>query len=150
MHIEDQSQWMSVDGYDKPDTVKVKITHLETGQSKSLDLYTKQRNRITWGSASGDSPHICIKDGFYCFECINCGTKYKIIRPYLCNVQCKVDELLAKAKTKLDKQYVNEFQLMIDTIKINSRLGMFEKASEIFQLLTKRLAHITCHSCNCG
>lgn len=145
MIIEDQSDWMSEEGYSKPDTLPVKITNLETGQSMKVDVYTSSRTRISFSNFFGN----CIPDGLYCFECVNCGISYKINRPYLCNVQCKVDELLAKARTQDQLNEVSKLQLMIDTIIIDTRIGKLEKATETFSLLNKRLNHLTCPSCRC-
>lgn len=147
MVVEDQSEWMSVEGYEKPDIIPVKVTNLSTGHELSQEIYTKQRTLLSLGGSS--QPSSCIPDGIYCFECVNCGSNYRINRPYLCNVQCKVDELLAKAKTQDDKDVVTKLQLMIDSIVIDTRIGKIQKASETFKLLNKRLIHLTCHSCGC-
>lgn len=146
MTIMDASEWMADI---KASEYEIIITNLTNGQKHKVMIKGESMNILSTKELFGTEDKKCIMDGFYCFQCANCGKSYKINRVYLANTECMINQLYVKAKSKEDKERVQDFYQDLKMIKVNAELGRMSTASEIFMTLTKKLLNIGCNECGC-
>lgn len=145
---EDQSDWMSGEAYEyRPSTQEVRVYIPSKKKEYTITVDPSKRNYITSVELFGTSEPICLPDDIYCFKVFSCGDDYQINRALTCRAECKIDELVSKAKTELDFSEVGFLRNMVYSVKVNASLGKPEAAMEILQIVNKKLKHLTCASC---
>lgn len=145
--IEDQSVWMSDLGYEKPDTINIKIKSELRGTEIEKDLYLNKRNIYDSIDLFNSSQIECLGDDIFCFTTYSCGHELKITRAYICTALCKIDTLTSRAKTVEDFKQISELKRMAEGILIDVKLGKVESAKELLKLLNRKLSHLTCGNC---
>lgn len=141
---QDMSVWMSGDGYEVPESYDVEVLVPGRSDFSTLTVKTGINNIITTKELFEYEEEICLEDGIYCFKTNSCGVQYEINRAYLCTLECKLQQLIAKAKTNEDFKEIIDIRHYLDAIKINARLGKPEKAKDFFKIVDSKLKHLTC------
>lgn len=145
---EDQSDWMSGEAYEyRPSTQVVEVYIPSKKKEYVINIDPSKRNYITSVELFGTSEPVCLPDDIYCFKTFSCGEYYQINRALTCRAECKIDELVSKAKTKEDYSEILFLRNMIQSVKVNASLGKSESAMEILQIVNKKLKHLTCANC---
>lgn len=147
--LEDFSRWVYSTKEDIPTTFKVVMKSLDTGRQVELDINTSCKNLFTSEEIFGKSLK-CIPDGFYCFTTEHCGISFTITRAFLRNTEVELLKIVSKYSSELDEEMIdiiNDSYNKIESIKINTELGNFENAREIFKKLDKSLKYFKCDNC---
>lgn len=143
---EDQSKWMTDEGFVMPDLYDVTISIPSLNKEITLSLYTQKRNLITVFDLLGSTDY-CLPDDIYCFTTTSCGISMKVSRAYMCGLDCKIDVLTSKMKNVDDAKEVRYLRDLSEAVKVNAKLGKHTAATENFTLLKNKLNHLTCGMC---
>lgn len=138
---QDLSNWMDEKGYVYPTQYDIDITPPASSVAKTVTLYVGQINRITSEEIGS------IKDGIYCFEIDNCGTKYKrskAIFPYLA---CCVKQAWATLGIEWQES-IEEIENHLKLASINAELNNVQLASKELKIAKKLLENVKC-DCDC-
>lgn len=148
--LEDQSTWVGDFGYDKPDTYDVLVTIPSRDVEVTLSLKTNAKNFITSKDLFGSDITKCLPDDIYCFSVVSCGYKLNINRAYLCTVELKLNELVAKyaeTMTEDQRKTILDLTLQIQSIKLNAEQGNVEIAKRLFKKVKDKLKNYHCDNC---
>lgn len=144
---EDNSTWMTGNTFDGiPQEMDVEI-ETPGGHTSTVKVNPNKSNHLSSIEIFGDTSKRCLKDGIYCFRVNSCDLPYKISLTYTCNAQCKIDTILAKAKTYYDKEEAYRLQRMLDTLKSASEKGQINTAKNLLDILNTSLSNENCESC---
>jgi hypothetical protein len=146
--IEDQSVW-DQSTYDKPDAFNVIVKSAMRSTNKTVLLFTNKRNVFTTKDLFGTAGEECMEDEIFCFEVFSCGLTYTINRAYMPNARCKAHYLESIAKDKVDEDFVDKVNMLIESIESFARSGRLSDARDAYLILTEKLSRVTC-DCGCG
>jgi len=145
---EDQSDWMKGEMYEsRPSSYEVRVYLPTKKKEYTITLDPTKRNFITSVELFGTSEPVCLPTDIYCFTVESCGLEYKINRAFLCNTECKIQDLTIKAKTEEDYKDLTFIRNLIDQVKVSAKFGRTEIASQLLQKVEKKLKHLRCGSC---
>ena len=148
--LEDQSLWVSGDGYSKPKYYNVTIGILDRGIEIVLPIKTEGKTFLTSKELFNSLDSKCLPDGIYCFSTESCGYKLTINRAYLCTIEVKLNELIYKYAESMDadeRKIISDLKLQIQSIKINAEQGNLEIAKRLFQKVKDKLKSFHCDNC---
>lgn len=145
--IADQSEWMQGDAYVIPKEYNANF-NIKTWRSEKA--ITIPINGFKVYSAQ-DFGLECFGDDILCITTESCGVKYTIQKALICQSECKVQELIANAKSIEDYDIANDFYLKIESIKANVMLNRIDAASDLLETLKKQLKRYECNAhCGCS
>lgn len=141
---QDVSEWVS---NVKPTSYIIDVTFPGSTTAKSFEFKTDGVNIISSESELGNSDFLFI-DGIYCFEVSNYGKKYKRSAANICQLECKLDHLIAQAQVDNIKDYekITHIRFLLDAVLLNAKLNKPEKA---LKFLKKASDELSCVKCNC-
>lgn len=148
--LEDQSTWVHDFGYDKPRTYEVRVNVPSRNVDVVLELNTDGKNYITSKDLFGSVDLKCLPDDIYCFTVMSCGYKLNINRAYLCTVETKLNELIAKyaeTMTVKERKIILDLTLQIESIKINAEQGNVKITKRLFKKVKAKLKDHHCENC---
>lgn len=143
--IEDQSEWMEGDSYILPTTYELIIT--ARSREARVNIPTNGKVKLTSVDLFNSTKSQCLPDDIYCFEVNTCGVRQKISRAFLCNVECKIDELTSKIDNSDDAKQVSKYRGLAEQVKIAVKKGNTQTAKEILKKLNEELKGLECGSC---
>lgn len=140
----DQSNWMDEDYYTIPDEYPMTIT-FPNGTKKSVNF--KPRSATVFTSQDLGMPFLL--DGIYCFTVESCGYTYSRNDGIVCSLECKLDTLTHQLETSLvyGKELLSKIERLtvyMDSFKTNARLGKINRATKLFNILSRELEGIDC------
>lgn len=141
--LEDQSTWMSDDGYEIPDQYEITLELPSINKKVSLFIDTNKRNVFKSEDILG-RPDLKFEDQFLCIKTSSCGVDYTINRIYLCNTSCKIDSFVSRAKSEVEIEKALDFSYLRDAVSTNVKIGRMAQAKELFQHLKKKLEYVQC------
>ena len=144
--LEDQSIWVG----EKPKTYDITLTALSRGMAVNVTLDLNKKTQLTSKDIFKSETITCLPDDIYCITTESCGYKLSINRAYLCNMELKVNEMVAKFANTMsedERKIIQDFKLQIDAIKINTEKGNLETARKIFKSVKEKLNHYKCDNC---
>lgn len=148
--LEDQSTWASGNGYVKPKTYDVTIKIPSRGVEKVLPINTEGKTIITSMDLFGSMAPKCLPDEVYCFSTESCGYILNINRAYLCSLQIKLNDLVAKYSPTMDaeqRRIILDLKLQVQSIEINAEKGNLETAKKLFKIVKDKLKSYHCDNC---
>lgn len=148
--LEDQSVWVSGDGFSKPSTYNVTIKVLSRGVEVTLPISTEKKTFLTSKELFNSLDSKCLPDDIYCITTESCGYKLTINRAYLCNLEVKINELVYKYAEDMDSEQrdiITDLKLKAESIKINAEQGNLEIAKRLFKSVKDKLKSYHCDNC---
>lgn len=148
--LEDQSTWVSGQGFDKPDTYDVTIKIPSRGVEVVLPVKTEGKTILTSRELFGSMDVKCLPDDIYCFSVNSCGYTLNINRAYLCSVEVRLNELIykfAETMTEDQRKTILDLKLQIQSIKINAEKGNLDTAKRLFKIVKDKLKSYHCDNC---
>lgn len=136
----DTTNWMEEDGYAVPSEQELEIV-LPNKSTVKTKFIPKSSTKFSSQELFGTK---CLPDGIYCFKVESCGQKYTRNKAVVCTLRCRLDNLIAKSE---DWETINKLSNLIDSIEVNSEMGMELNAKELFKVVSKEL---DIHSCQCA
>lgn len=148
LKLTDFSEWMEDDNYIIPTSYPIEV-ETPTGARKQLTFYPKTSKKYTVNELVGKN---CLTDGIYCFTVDSCGRKYSKSFAVLCELECKLQEMVYKqASGELEKSgedKIPQIKNFIEISKAQAKLGNSKKANEFYKTADKILSQYNC-SCSC-
>lgn len=143
--ITDQSEWMQDEAYIIPKEYDATFEIKTWRSSKNVKIPTNGFKIYS----SDDFGLECFGDDILCITTQSCGIKYTIQKALICESECKIQELIANAKSNEDYETANDFYLKTESIKANIAIGRNEVASDLLETLKKQLRRYECNA-HCG
>lgn len=145
--LSDRSLWMDeASFFEKGSSLPLSITDLSLGKTFDITLFVDSRNIYDSLDILGIED-TCINDTIFCISTVSCGVGYTINRAYLCATNCKIQQLVAKAKTSQDWAFIRELKSLVESVETNAEFGKVDTAKGLLHLLNEKLKSITCGSC---
>jgi len=146
--LDDQSDWTGPLPLHKPEELEVKVSIQSQGiTDKTVWIKTDKRNVLTSVDLFGTSEPVCLPNDIYCFEVFNCGVSIKISRAYLCDLDCKIEELIAKSKTPKEEQEYFKLRNRLKTVHSLVKRGLTMQGQDYLDELKRDIKDKNCESC---
>lgn len=148
--LEDQSMWVEKLGYDKPNTYDVLIKIPSRNVEVIVPINVKGKTFLTSVELFGSKNVTCLPDDIYCMTTTTCGYDLTINRAYLCSLDVKLNELVAKFATTMNQEQrtmITDIRLEIAAIRINAEKGNINLANSLFKIVKDKLKKYHCDDC---
>ena len=140
----DLSNWMEEEPYILPSKQEVEVT-LPSGSIITLNFNPKSVTKFTGEELKAKD---CLPNGIYCFKVESCGHIMSRHKAVVCKLECKLDNLIAKASRSEDWDVIQEISNLILSVKINTEIGKHQLATELYKIADKKLTRLDCE-CPC-
>lgn len=148
--LEDQSIWVSKNGFTKPDRYNIVLKIPSRGVERKISIKTDGKTILSSKDLFGSKDLKCLTDDIYCITTESCGYTLTINRLYLCNIEVKYRELVSKyALTMSDDEMstLSKLRLDMESLKINVEKGNLQTAKNLFKTLKDKLKAYHCDNC---
>lgn len=137
---EDLSSWVN--------DVKPEVYDLMIIPSGFSDTINVKINPDKINILINEGSNVKLKDGVYCFKVNNHGISYSKYIGVACILECKLNQLIAKAELRNYKDFeeISEIKFLLTSFHINVNLNKIEKAISFYNLAEEKLS---CVKCNC-
>ena len=135
---QDLSDWMCE--YEIPATYTLQMS-VYGGTPVDISISTTGYNTITTEKFGAN-----IIDGLYCFKTTACGVEYTRTKAVTCILDCKLDHVIATAKTHAEYANADKIAKYIQAIHYNAERDFIDEAKYFYSLAKQELS---CVNCNC-